>query len=385
MLAAQNVLLRCHPWSRAVFRKVCMRSERPRSGQSKRLGIERLEDRSLMAGNVTAAVQGGFLVITGDAADNGVTVDYIQATNSYQVIGTTPSGGTATTINGLDTTVPANAQIFTNVTKGLKINTGAGNDLLVFGAATSSTFVVVGTVEIDTGLGNDTVNIGRNGNAAGGAAPIENEVNIGKSLAIKLGGGNDTLTMTNMTVANALVVHADNNNPSIPAADGQDSITFPTTFTPAGGSLQNFPVTVGGKTTILLGGNVDTLNMLNFTSNKGLLIGDNGGNLNLDIVDSRVGGELKLQKNGGATNAIDLDNVIAGTVRLNTGNGVDTLTIRDSIFERLYIDTAGARDFITIGNTRVRKLGIIEGGREKANLTQEAGNNLNAVAKRRVY
>lgn len=338
-----------------------------------------------MAGNVTAAVQGGFLVITGDTADNGVTVDYIQATNSFQVIGTTPTGGTATTINGLDTTVPANAQIFTNVTKGLKINLGSGNDNLVFGAATSSTFVVVGTVEIDAGLGNDTIAIGRNGNAAGGAAPIENEVNVGKSMAIKLGGGNDTLDITNTTIANALVIHADNNNPSIPANDGSDTIRFPTTFTPAGGTLQNFPVTVGGKTTILLGGGVDTLNVLNFTSNKGMLIGDNGGNLNLDIVDSRVGGELKLQKTGGASNAIDLDNVIAGTVRLNTGNGVDTLTIRDSIFERLYIDTAGDRDFITIGNTRVRKLGIIEGGREKANLTQEAGNNLNAVAKRRVY
>ena len=122
-----------------------MRAERPRSGQSKRLGIERLENRELMAGNVTAAVQGGFLVVTGDTADNGVTIDYIQATNSYQVIGTTPSGGTATTINGLDTSVPANAQIFTNVTKGLKVTLNAGNDNLVFGAATSSTFVVVGT------------------------------------------------------------------------------------------------------------------------------------------------------------------------------------------------------------------------------------------------
>lgn len=369
----------------SVFRKVCMRAERLRSGQSKRLGIERLEERSLMAGNVTAAVQGGFLVITGDTADNGITVDYIQATKSYQVIGTTPTGGTATTINGLDTTVPANAQIFANVTKGLKINTGSGNDLLVFGAATSSTFVVVGTVEIDTGFGNDTVNIGRNGNAAGGADPIENEVNVGKSMTIKLGGGNDTLTMTNTTVFNALVIHADNNNPSVPGNDGSDSITFPTTFTPTGGTLQNFPVTVGGKTTILLGGNVDSLNMLNFTSNKGMLIGDNGGNLNLDIVDSRVGGELKLQKTGGAANTIDLDNVIAGTVRLNTGNGVDTVTIRDSLFERMYIDTAGERDFITIGNTRVRKLGLIEGGRDKANLTQEAGNNLKAVVKRRVY
>lgn len=355
------------------------------SRQTKRLAVERLENRELMAGNVTAAVQGGFLVVTGDTADNGVTIDYIQASNSYQVIGTTPSGGTATTINSLDTSVPANAQVFTGVTKGLKITLNAGNDNLVFGAATSSTFVVVGTVQIDAGLGNDTVAIGRNGNAAGGASPIENEFNVSKSMEIKLGGGNDTLDITNTTVGNALTIHADVNSPLQVNADGADTIRFPTTFTPAGGTLQNFPVTVGGKTTILLGGGVDSLNMLNFTSHGGMLIGDAAGNLNLDIVDSRVGGELKLQKNGGASNTVDLKNVTAGTVRLNTGNGVDTLTIRDSIFERMYIDTAAKQDQITIGNTQVRKLGLIDGGRDKAKLTQEAGNNLKAVIKRKTF
>lgn len=361
-----------------------MRRERSRSVLSKQLGVEKLEDRSLMAGNVTAAVQAGVLVITGDAADNGVTVDYIQATNTYQVIGTTPTGGTATTINGVDTSVPANAQNFTGVTKGVTINLNAGNDNLVFGSATSSTFVVVGDLRIDAGLGNDTVAIGRNGNNAGGATPIENEVNVSKAMIVNLGLGNDTLDITNTTVAKNMTINADPIT-GVFSADGNDIVRFPTTFTPAGGVLTNFPVTVGGKAGVFLGGGADTFNALNFTALKGMYLEDQTGNLTFDMVDSRIAGEFHMRKNGGSANDIEFDNVNAGTLRLNTGNGVDTIAIRDSIFARLYIATADGNDQITIGNTRVTKLGLIDGGRRKANLTQEAGNVLRGVVKVRTY
>ena len=358
-----------------------IQSKRP---QSKRLGVERLEERAVMAGNVTAAVTGGVLVITGDTADNGVLVDFNSATSAYTVTGVTPSGGTATTINSLDTSVPANAQVFTGVTKGIKINLNAGNDNLAFGAATTSTFNVIGNLEIDAGLGNDTVAIGRNGNAAGGAAPIENEVNVSKALVVKLGGGGDTLDLTNTTVGGNMVIHADPASGST-TTHGADTVRMLTTFTPAGGTLQTFPVNVAGKSTIILGAGADTFNALNFNSHKGVAIEDQAGNLNFDLVNSTVGGEFKINKNGGTANDIDIRNLNVGTLKLSTGNGVDTIAIRDSIFARMYIETAGAQDKITIGNTHVNKLGLINGGREKAKLVQEAGNVLKGVVKIRTF
>ncbi len=361
-----------------------MRAARSRSVLQRQFSVEKLEDRSLMAGNVTAAVQAGVLVITGDASDNGVTVDYVQATNTYRVIGVTPSGGTATTINGLDTSVPANIPTFTGVTKGININLNAGNDTLSFGSDTSSTFVVVGDLNIDAGVGNDTVTIGRNGNNAGGAAPIENEVNVSKNLNVVMGVGNDTLTITNTTVAKNMTLRGDAVN-SLPAADGNDTIQFLTTFTPAGGVLTNFPVSVGGKTGVFTGGGADTFNALNFTSLKGMYFEDPTGNLTFDLNDSRVGGEFHMRKNGGTANDISFDNLNAGTLRLDTGNGVDTIAIRDSIFAKLYIDAAGGLDQITIGNTRVTHSGIINGGRERARVTQEAGNALKRVVRVRTF
>ena len=69
----------------------------------------------------------------------------------------------------------------------------SGDDNLIFGAATSTTFVVDKSDEIDMGAGTDTVAIGRNT----GAATTENEVNIGKKLAVEIGNGGDNVDITN--------------------------------------------------------------------------------------------------------------------------------------------------------------------------------------------
>jgi len=200
---------------------------------------------------------------------------------------------------------------------------------------------------------------------------------------VQLGLGNDTIDITNTTVAKNMTIYADPRATS--AADGTDTVRFPTTFTPAGGTLTTFPVTVSGKTAISLGAGADTFDALNLISKNGMHVEDQEGNLTFDFVNSRVGGEFNLNKSGGTANDIEIRNLNAGTLRLRTGNGVDTIAIRDSIFAKLYIETAAATDQITIGNTRVTKLGIIDGARSKARLIQEAGNVLRNVARIRTF
>lgn len=341
-----------------------------------------------MAGNVTAVVNDGTLVITGDAAANGITVDYNQTNDTYQVIGTS-QGGSDTTVNGLNTATAGNEQIFANVHT-LRIAMNAGADALVFGASTSTTFVVDRGVQIEMGSGADTVTIGRNT----GASTTANEVNIGRNLTIKLGSGvdaplngntsGDTLNMTNTSVGRDLVIHADDNKNRNGAADDSDTINMITTFTPSGGAEQVFPVDVGGKATVLLGAKNDTFNVSNFSADR-LFVQKRGNALNFDLTNSSIRGELKIEQTGAVDTTIDIDNVNAGTLRMTTGNGIDTITIRDSIFERMYLETGAGVDQITIGNTRVRKGGIINGERDKAKVTQEAGNNLRGVLKIKTF
>ena len=100
-----------------------------------------------MAGNVTAVVTNQALIITGDASANGITIDFNLTNHTFQVIGGT-QGGSNTTVNGLDTSVVANAQIFSNVTS-IHVALNAGDDSLVIGSATSTSFAVDHGMEID--------------------------------------------------------------------------------------------------------------------------------------------------------------------------------------------------------------------------------------------
>ena len=65
-----------------------------RRSNSRRLAVEVLEDRRLMAGNILASLHGGNLVVRGDAADNQIQI--VQLAQGLRV-----HGLTGTTVNGL--------------------------------------------------------------------------------------------------------------------------------------------------------------------------------------------------------------------------------------------------------------------------------------------
>jgi hypothetical protein len=96
-------------------------------GNARRLGFEELERRTLLAGNVTAALQEGVLVITGDNVSNFIQIRQLPPASStgewsgarYEVINPwVPKGDTPTLINGQSSVIvevlvhAANAGIF---------------------------------------------------------------------------------------------------------------------------------------------------------------------------------------------------------------------------------------------------------------------------------
>ncbi len=87
--------------------------------QQKGRSFERLEHRSMMAGNVTAAVVGGNLTITGDNTANMLTLTEIGDTGKWQ-------------ITGLKTSINGNApKLVTGpITGDIVVNLGGGNDKL---------------------------------------------------------------------------------------------------------------------------------------------------------------------------------------------------------------------------------------------------------------
>jgi hypothetical protein len=148
---------------------------RPRSS-GRRCFFESLEDRQMLAGDVTAKISGGNLVIKGDSLANGITIAAGSTAGTVVVTGVT-AGGSATTVNSGTTAVT-----LSGFTGGLKIDMKGGDD-----SVTITDLTVTGDAKLEGGRGDDTFDV--SGSTFHGA------------LTTNLGDGDDTLTFDSTTVS----------------------------------------------------------------------------------------------------------------------------------------------------------------------------------------
>ena len=111
-----------------------------------RMGLETLEDKRLLAGDVSVNVIEGSLVIRGDAENNGVAVTSGDSPGEFVVAGL-PVGDIDTSINGVFDRV-----VVSGIFRADRMGLGEGLNVLRAN--------VGGDVSVATGEGNDHVNIG---------------------------------------------------------------------------------------------------------------------------------------------------------------------------------------------------------------------------------
>jgi hypothetical protein len=135
------------------------------------LGIESLESRTMMAGDVTAALAGGDLVLNGDNDSNEVVIRATNQVGQFVIEGlngTTINGQASATISGVNDDfrinlrngnnallltaerVDGNQSLF-QINDDVQIRTGNGNDVVVF-----DNVRVIGNTSLNTGDGDDT-------------------------------------------------------------------------------------------------------------------------------------------------------------------------------------------------------------------------------------
>ena len=156
------------------------------NGTQRRRGFERLEPRTMLAGDVFVFMdRGGNLQIIGDNRANGILIDRFGET----VIHGIDAGGSATRING----VPNGLVEFDVVGEGdIKVHLRGGNDIVRVGER-SDDVLPPDDLEIDTGHGNDEI-------------LITGDTNIGDDLEIDSGPGNDLVDVRNADVADNMVI-----------------------------------------------------------------------------------------------------------------------------------------------------------------------------------
>ena len=221
---------------------------------NRRLGVEQLQARVLLAGDVTAAVTNGFLVVRGDNAANELTIERISG-DRVQV-----TGATGTTINGL--TQPA----VLRVRKGYDIATGGGDDkLTVIGLNAFGRY----EIRMDLGAGNDTLVasnlLAQRIHAGGGDGNDSITVRNSRSRrgsGVGGGAGDDTMVLENLRFGNGSCIDGGTGNDILQESNnryGARSTKFnidPTVpTTPPTAVADAFSVVKSGSTTVNLANN----------------------------------------------------------------------------------------------------------------------------------
>ena len=155
--------------------------------------IEKLEDRTLLTGNVVAAFHGDNLFLTGDNADNSIGIALV---NNQMVL----SGFEGTTINGINEFLAAGRPALRD---DLRIFLRGGDDTILIGPGMDFQNVIM-----VTGLGNDTVDISGSvilDNLTIITGPSDdgvrlNDVTVGDNQVILTGQGDDTISIEQGTV-----------------------------------------------------------------------------------------------------------------------------------------------------------------------------------------
>lgn len=241
--------------------------------------VEYLEDRTLLTGNVTAAVMGGNLKIVGDNSANQISIQ------------STAGGLQITSLDGTTKINGGNGPVtLSGVTGNASISMGRGDDVLkIGGGAVTTTFAH--NVSIDVGDGNDTLNIAT--------------TSIGGNLSIAGGNGSDTFTIGSADEATVVSIGG---NLCIVGGQGHDN------------TIAVFNADITGSASVTAMGRTDHVQ---FGYDEGLgLIGDETttGRVN-------IGKSLSIRTGDGADHIALADVIVGGSTSINSGDGIDEILV----------------------------------------------------------
>jgi hypothetical protein len=311
----------------------------------KKLHVESLETRNLLAGNVGAFISGGDLFVTGDDAANTITIESA-GVNTVQVRGFNSADGTPTSVKGS----PNALRIFNNFTGDIFINMKGGDDVVRI-----TNLVVPGAVIANAGQGSDEILTGhttvgdnaRFGNTPSGSLYVQGDFKVVGDV------GADTLFQSGVHVQGVGVANL---------GDGNDTLRVQR---PAG-SGEN--VEYAANLTVLPGNGNDAIDVEGLIVDDNLVIDDATGALNanlrsmdvhanfsmftdqaadrVEISATNTHGELLIVTEGGE----DFINVsaIANRLRINSGSENDQVRVASSNLDTLYTQLGTGADSLEL-------------------------------------
>jgi hypothetical protein len=321
--------------------------------RTRRLASEQLESRTMLAGNVTAWVDGGTLFLRGNVGGNGIAIEQLD-TGRYAVIPFDVAG--TTFLNGT-----AGARAFGGVTNDIDINLGHGGNVLVMGNKPVTNQLIANDVSNNRAgvipanpfavnnqnVTPDFLRVPRNLNITtlNGWDGVGTQVQVGRPhfggvINIDTGLGSDRIRMQ---VASA------ENNLHVRPGPGNDHVHL------------NYVAAFNLVNIDFAGGGTNTLRAHNVQAGHAHVKGGNGHDT-MDLQNWRVRRELAVWGFEG-NDSISLDGGNANILEIHTHGGNDAVFLRNfRVWDDAIIDMGSGTDFASIINVQVDDFALVQMG-----------------------
>lgn len=366
-----------------------------RRTQQTKLRMERLEQKTMLAGDVSVVVNGdGDLVITGDAEENSLALESGVNPGEFLIIDRSAAGST---INGADKSDNGDETfLFEGVTGDVLVSLNGAND----------TFRVLnanlpGKLVVDGGEGDDALFLGLAESSPGTQyTPVEfaddvkfvggagsdvmqmRDFTIGDDLVFSGGVGFDTFAMeqniplsTGSSVADDAYIMGDEDvdvlivgsvaigdDLRVSGNDGDDQVTVA-------------DATVGSSTLVSLGDGFDQLQAFGVDAGHSMSVVGTGSN-SITLVDVSSSHFLTVLTTSG-DDSIIMDLVETSSALVATQSGMDNVTINSSIFDYLYVLLGSGDDSLTINGVTVDRWAVFSGGSGEDTLVDPETSDIN--------
>ncbi|QEG34213.1 hypothetical protein [Bythopirellula goksoeyrii] len=372
----------------------------------KRLRMEVLEKKQLLAADLSVAVIDGDLVITGDANPNAFALRSGDTDGGQFEVVLIGPGQVDDTVNGV-TKSDGEPFLFNGVTRDVIVNTGGGDDTvrIIGGSSTNELDALQfpGDLRIDLGDGEDELFMGTSASFTLTQFPLA----IADDLVILGGAGNDTFDVTAVHVADDFtIVDTEGSNTltmplglSFPNSNESTTIGDDFAILMGNGNDQVFvnQTIVGDNLFVDLGGGDDAVDGLLSTINGSTFVNLGSGSNQVDIAVTDAGNSLTILGSGAndvvltqvnassliavitasGDDLITLDGCTTGTGIITTGDGQDEVEIFDSAFEMLFVKLGKGDDILTLEDVEVLKLALLHGGQGNDTLVESGDIDIN--------
>lgn len=264
----------------------------------KQLRMESLEQKNLLAGDVTASIVGGDLIFSGDAADNIFSIQRDADNVAVGNVEVTGTGGT--TINGLSLAkFSFDGDLHLDFQAGGNNRVSIGLPLLVLGE-----LELPGGISVEGGAGNEGISVG--------GTRVSGDV----ELLDAAGGASAFLEISNSIISGDIRATSAAEYSALDTSN-QSSIVGSVVQQASGAASQESYLTLNNST---IGGDVEHRSdaaIITYTSVGGLDVGGDFG------IYSAAGDDVVNFEAGFP----DVDNKIGGDLRVHSGAGDDVSTI----------------------------------------------------------